>query len=241
MASIALGDLSLVRRAESGRIQRLELEDPRWSALVDVDPRSLPFHRPAWGRFIADCYRYRAFVLALEDDHGRLVAGVPLIETRSPLGRRSWVSLPFTDLCGPVVGPDAGPESIERLIEEVELARRGAGVGRVEIRDALPDGTASLESAAVIHRLTLDPDPDAVMGRFRSSIRQGIRGAEKAGVVVRRGDAESDLTRIFFDLHVRTRRRLGVPVQGRRFFRLLWERVLEPGGGFVLVASVADE
>jgi CelD/BcsL family acetyltransferase involved in cellulose biosynthesis len=241
MASIALGDPSLERRAEPGRIERLELDDPRWSALVEADPRSLPFHRPAWGRFIADCYRYRAFVLALESVDRRLLAGVPLIETRSPLGKRSWVALPFTDVCGPLVAPDAGSGTLEGLVEEVELARTTAGIGRVEIRDALPAGPASLGSAGVIHRLTLDPDPDAVTRRFRSSIRQGIRSAEKAGVVVRRGDAESDLTRVFYNLHLRTRRRLGVPVQGRRFFRLLWERVLEPGGGFVLVASVADE
>jgi CelD/BcsL family acetyltransferase involved in cellulose biosynthesis len=241
VASIALGDPSLARRAGLGEIERLELEDPRWSVLVEADRRSLPFHRPDWGRFVADCYGFRAFVVALTGADGQLLAGLPLIETRSPLRRRAWIALPFTDVCGPLARPDGDPDAVERLVGALERARASAGVGRVEVRDALHGTAASPESAAVIHHLTLDPDPDQVARRFRSSIRQGIRAAEKAGVVVRRGDAESDLTRVFYDLHLRTRRRLGVPVQGRRFFRLLWERVLAPGGGFVLVASVADE
>src|SRR5262249_3418834 len=36
-----------------------------------------------------------------------------------------------------------------------------------------------------------------------------------------------------------TRRRLGVPAQSQRFFRLLWSRVIQPGLGFVLLAEAA--
>jgi CelD/BcsL family acetyltransferase involved in cellulose biosynthesis len=241
MASIALEERSLAHHAERDDVVLLDLEDARWTDLVEADPASLPFHRPAWARFLADCYRYRAFVLGLTGPGGRLVAGVPLIETRSPLGSRSWTCLPFTDNCGPVVRPDTGEGAVARLVEELDQARAAAGVARAEVRDAFPGDRAVVRPAAVLHQLALESDPAAVAGRFRSSIRQGIRGAAKAGVVVRRGDAQSDLTEIFYRLHVQTRRRLGVPVQGKRFFRLLWERVLAPGGGFVLVASVDDE
>jgi CelD/BcsL family acetyltransferase involved in cellulose biosynthesis len=241
MASIALAERSVGRPAQREDVVRLELEDPRWSALVEADSASLPFHRPAWGRFLADCYRYRAFVVGVNGPDGRLVAGVPLVETRSPLGSRAWTSLPFADNCGPVVLPDADGGAVARLVDELEHARSDARVARVEVREALPGTAPVVRPAAVLHRLTLDSDPDAVAKRFRSGTRQGIRAAAKAGVVVRRGDSASDLTDVFYSLHVQTRRRLGVPVQGRRFFRLLWERVLAPGGGFVLVASVEDE
>ena len=43
---------------------------------------------------------------------------------------------------------------------------------------------------------------------------------------------------MFYRLHVRTRRRLGVPVQPLRYFRLLWRRVLQPGLGTVLIAEL---
>ena len=46
----------------------------------------------------------------------------------------------------------------------------------------------------------------------------------------------ASLTETFYGLHVETRRRLGVPVQPKRFFRLLWRELLERDLGFVLVA-----
>jgi lipid II:glycine glycyltransferase (peptidoglycan interpeptide bridge formation enzyme) len=51
------------------------------------------------------------------------------------------------------------------------------------------------------------------------------------------GRTRDDLLSTFYSLHVATRRRLGTPVQPRRYFELLWERIIAPGHGFVLVAE----
>jgi len=56
-------------------------------------------------------------------------------------------------------------------------------------------------------------------------------------VTVRRSTSAGDVVDTFYALHVQTRRRLGVPVQPRRFFRALGERIIEPGLGFVMIAS----
>lgn len=225
------------RQAEIGGISRLDLDDPRWSALVDADRTSLPFHRSPWPSFIAHSYRFSGFVLALTGSDGQLVAGLPVVEVRSLSGSRRWVALPFTDACGPVVHPSFGADILGRLEAELEQARVDAGIARVEVRAALPGEASTSLPSGVLHRLTLGPDPDAVAQLFRPNVRQGIRAAEKAGVSVRWGESSEDLTHVFYDLHLRTRRRLGVPVQGRRYFRLLWERVLAPGNGFTLIAS----
>jgi lipid II:glycine glycyltransferase (peptidoglycan interpeptide bridge formation enzyme) len=91
---------------------------------------------------------------------------------------------------------------------------------------------------AVRHVLPLQEDSAAVLKTFHhSQVRRGIKKAERSGVVVRRGTTMDDLTEVFYRLHLGTRRRLGVPIQPRRFFRGLWERVIEPGLGFVLVAE----
>ena len=74
----------------------------------------------------------------------------------------------------------------------------------------------------------------------RSQVRRDIRKAEREGVTIRRAEASCDLTEVFYALHARTRRRLGVPVQPRRFFELLWTRIIEPGLGFVLLAYSGD-
>src|SRR5206468_2476638 len=85
--------------------------------------------------------------------------------------------------------------------------------------------------------LRLASDPADVFRRFhRSQVQQRIVKAEREGVTVRRGRSKEDLTQTFYELHLNTRRRLGVPIQPRRYFELLWERILAPGRGFVLLA-----
>src|SRR5207253_11199806 len=74
-------------------------------------------------------------------------------------------------------------------------------------------------------------------GFHRSQVQRNIKRSEREGVTVRVASRERDVTETFYALHVRTRRRLGVPVQRRRFFALLWRRLIEPGHGYALVAE----
>ena len=220
--------------SRDARLVRLELTDARWRALVDAADGALPFHDPAWPAFLAECYGFPAFALALTDERGDAVAGLPLLEVRRPLGPRRWLCLPFTDLCGPLGPADAIPS----LVAAVDAERQARGVKELAVRDAVAAPELIPAEVAVRHVLELSDDPDEAFRAFRSSVRQGIRVAERGGVTVERATSREALTHTFYDLHVATRRRLGVPVQGRRFFELLWDRVLAPGGGSVLVASV---
>jgi CelD/BcsL family acetyltransferase involved in cellulose biosynthesis len=93
---------------------------------------------------------------------------------------------------------------------------------------------------AVIHELELDSEVERVRKGFsRSQVIRNIGRAEREGVVVRRAAEPRDLD-AFYRLHTRTRRRQGVPVQPRRFFDVLWSRLVEPGIGFILLADVHD-
>ena len=211
-----------------GELTRLPVDDSRWQAFVTGRREATPLQSPAWSAFLSECYDFKSFVLAAETDD-RIVAGVPVIEVRRPLGARRWISLPFTDECN-VLGDM--PSWFPRALDD---ARRASGVVSHEIRG--PAAGASRWSQGYVHRLVLAPGLDAITRAYRSSVRQGIRVAEREGVAVRFGDDPADLVETFYGLHVRTRRRLGVPVQRRRYFRLLWERIIAPGGGFVLVAE----
>jgi CelD/BcsL family acetyltransferase involved in cellulose biosynthesis len=212
---------------------RLEIDDPRWREFVSAAEAALPFHDPEWALLLAECYHFAPFALALEED-GRLSAGLPLLEVRG-LGRgRRWVSLPFTDHCPPLA---ASPEARARLAAALNVARERADVSRVDLHGELPGAGARSWVAAVTHTLPLGSDPSAVFGTFhRSQVQRSVRKAEQGPLVLRRGESEADLTEGFYRLHLETRRRQGVPVQPRRFFRLLWRRVLEPGPGFLSLA-----
>jgi CelD/BcsL family acetyltransferase involved in cellulose biosynthesis len=138
-------------------------------------------------------------------------AGLPVLD----VGRGRLVSLPFTDACAP-------------------LGDFRAAVPRLEVRAALPGLPASVRG--VVHRLALSDDLDAVRRGFRSQMRRNVARAEREGVVVRAAETRADLLDVFYGLHLRTRHRQGVPVQPRRFFRLLWEDLHEHGLGTTLIA-----
>lgn len=209
------------------------LDDPQWSSFVSGHPVALPFHHPAWAALLAECYGFRAFCLTFEHG-GRTVAGVPLIEVARHRGRPKWVSLPFTDSCPPLTTDTADID----LVGSLEHTRRAFAVGRMEIRDQLPGLADRADAAFVTHRLDLARPEDEIFSTFHASqVRRNIRRAEKAGVQVRVGSTEAELTSIFYRLHLRTRRRLGVPIQPLRYFRLLWRRFLQPGMGVVMIAE----
>ena len=217
----------------------LDVDDRRWTTFLEGRPNAHPFHHPGWARAMADAYGYRPLVLAVEDTPTGLDAAVPAMEVRLPWQRRPrWVSLPFTDHCAPLLG--SGVDAA-RFRAELEAACLVAGGREAEVRADLGDGAWCAATSAVIHHLPLGPDPEVVLGRtHKSQVQRNIRKAEREGVVVRRAELSTDLTNVYFELHVRTRQRQGVPVQPQRFFRSLWDHVMAPGLGFVLLAYIGS-
>ena len=233
------GSRAASHRAVAGtELRRIDLDDEAWAQLVRSDRDALAFHHPAWARMLGECYGFRAFALALADDEGRLLTGVPVLETGGRLRGRRWISLPFTDICPPLMAGDGDLQA--HLETEIDAARLEAGVDSVEVRAAPAGDRALIRSSGLRHTIQLEPNPDSVFLRLKPDVRRAIRFAARGGVVVTRSEREDDLTETFYDLHTETRRRLGVPVQPRRYFSLLWRRVVKPGLGFVLVARVRD-
>ena len=147
------------------------------------------------------------------------------------VGRRGgcWISLPFTDECPVLVRDPAAGRAF--------FAALGGAGARLEMRTHVNAVGWATRAEAVVQVLDLDPQPERVRQRFASSqVMRNIRRAEREGVGVRAATSTEDLA-AFYALHTRTRRRLGVPVQPRRFFDLLWSRMIEPGLGSVLLAS----
>jgi CelD/BcsL family acetyltransferase involved in cellulose biosynthesis len=233
------GPVAATASWEGMRLLRADLADEAWLELVTRNPHALPFHHPAWAQLLAECYRFEAFGLALADADGRLIAGVPIVEKRGLVGGRRWISLPFTDVCPSLTGGDRRLQ--ERLEVEIDAARRQAGVGSVELRATPASDAAVAFDGGLRHTLQLNRDPETVYRGFKpKQVRHAIRYAERSGVIVSQAQREEELSRTFYALQTATRRRLGVPVQPRRYFSLLWRRIVEPGLGFVLVARIGE-
>jgi CelD/BcsL family acetyltransferase involved in cellulose biosynthesis len=214
----------------------LELTDPRWGDFVARHPNATPFHHPDWIRVVASCYGYRAFALTTSDPNGAIRTGLPVVEVRHLRSGIKWVSLPYTDYCPPLV---SCRQDEEHLASALQLTSCAAGVRRVEIRAPLT-GLSSTAPTALRHVLTLGRSPaDVHAGFHRSQVQRNIRRAERCGLTVRQATRPQDLVDTFYRLHLQTRRRLGVPVQPRRFFGLLWEKTISTGLGSVLIVEAA--
>jgi CelD/BcsL family acetyltransferase involved in cellulose biosynthesis len=198
-------------------------------------PEATPFHHPDWARLVADCYGFRGFALATRDATGAIRAGLPVVEVRHLRSGPKWVSLPYTDYCPPL----APARQEEELAAALQRASCAAGVRRVEVRGPLAGGSATRDTA-LRHVLALSRNPAEVHAGFhRSQVQRNIRRAEREGLTVREATRPEDLVDTFYRLHLRTRRRQGVPVQPRRFFRLLWENAISTRLGSVLIVEAS--
>jgi CelD/BcsL family acetyltransferase involved in cellulose biosynthesis len=219
------------RDPDQARAQRLSLDDGRWVEFVRSHPDAGPFHDPSWALLLAECYDLDGFVVAATDDAGAINGGIPVLGAPRVPGRpRRLVSLPFTDSLEPLVDP----VEARGFCGAADALRSDLGFARIELRGPLDGARAALQ-VAVRHELDLAPDLDEVERGFTKMRRRNMRTAERHGLTIGKAQGERDVTEAFYGLHLQTRRRLGVPSQPKRFFRLLWQRVLEPGGGFALI------
>jgi CelD/BcsL family acetyltransferase involved in cellulose biosynthesis len=213
---------------------KLDLGDRVWAELVASHPAATPFHDPEWATVLSQTYGLSGFAIVVLGPDGRAVAGAPWLEVRTLAGRRRWVSLPFTDACEPLA---RSPADLQALLGALGDADRELGAPRLAIRARVDAPGWRVAADAVIHRLELDRDASALRSRFsKSQVLRNIARAEREGVRVRRAANRRDLE-TFYALHARTRRRQGVPVQPRRFLTTLWERMIEPGRGCILLAE----
>ena len=223
---------------EQSRIVLLDPSDARWVGFAASNPRANIFHHPAWIGVLAESYGYRPFVIAVCDTVGNICAGLPMLEVKSLLTGRRWVSLPFTDHCEPLY---TGRESLHELAVGLVRLYQDASAPRIELRSALLTHAAMYRGPQyVLHTLRLDPDADAVASRFHRTHWQNTRTAEERGVRIEIGEELAHL-RAFYRLQLDTRRRQGVPAQPWEFFDLLGRKILEQGLGVVLLAYKGDQ
>jgi len=209
-------------------VERTSVRDERWARFVEERADATIFHHPDWATLLGEVYGFESFaIVAIED--GAVVAGAPFLRIGGGPLRRRWCSLPFTDRCAPLGDEYAVRELVSGL---AGLAARH-GIASIEVRDA---GTRSHGAAdvGVRHTIPLDSERTA-LGRVAPAHLRNARRAEREGVSFVIGNTADEM-REFYELHVRTRRRLGVPVQPERFFTALQRALIAPGRGFLATA-----
>jgi hypothetical protein len=204
---------------------------PSWDSVVAAHGQSTFFHGSAWARVLHETYGHKP-VYFCRFSAGQLTGLLPVMEVRSPWTGRRGVSLPFTDFCAPLSGPE-GDAALYKAALEWGRSRRWR---YLEGRGVVPGCRTESPSVAFYgHVIDLERGPEALFNGLSGAVRRGIRRAEEAGLQIE-FDVDLDSIRVFYALHCRTRSRHGLPPQPFRFFENIARHVFGQGQGGVLVA-----
>lgn len=213
-------------------ISFLSPTDPLWQKSIAANTEANIFHHPAWIDTLAQCYGFRPFIASLLDKDGKIAAGLPVMEVHQPFSKMRWVSLPFTDHCAPLNDDIA---SLNVLLDGISQATK-YGVSEIELRwNYAPFPGLQSQPCFVFHKIALDPTRCQTSSPIHPMHARNARLAQKKGVQIRFGTDRRDME-VFYQLHLQTRRRQGVPIQPRRFFDLICSQVIDQGLGFILMA-----
>jgi hypothetical protein len=216
------------RVAASSSVQWLgPHEDTEWDAFVADHPFGLVYHLSAWKNVLHSAFPHiRGGFLVLRDGgSGRIQAGMPVYTVKSWLLGRRISSLPFSSFCDPLV---TSAEQFSMLLPELEALRKRSKSRLVEVRSSrtgehLEESSLERSSTYKHHYLFLNDDLDELFRRFsKSSVRQKIQQAERAGVTVEKRDDEQGL-KICHTILAATRSRRALPVLPFSFFRAMGE------------------
>jgi CelD/BcsL family acetyltransferase involved in cellulose biosynthesis len=206
------------------------IAEPDWLALIDGSPSAEVFHHPRWLELLHEQYGYELEACCVENGQG-IEAGIPIARVESRLTGKRMVSLPFSDVCSPALAPGAGSEALDFLAAALAEEARRTGLA-LTVHGSLPDAPgAFVRTPFVRHVLALSEDPAEVERGFSKSRIRGVKKARRENLT---GTRRTDRAALddFYSLHLRTRRKLGVPTQPKRFIRR-FEELFDAGLGFV--------
>jgi CelD/BcsL family acetyltransferase involved in cellulose biosynthesis len=210
--------------------------DPAWLSFIENSPSAEIFHHPRWLALLRSHYGYEIDACCVGSEAG-IEAGIPVARINSRLTGRRLVSVPFSDSCAPALAADAGPEALDALGRALVERSRRSGLD-LTVHSALPSAPdAFVRHRFARHQLALSADPAEVEQGYAKAQIGAMKKAKREGLTSERRTDVGALD-AFYELHLRTRRRLGVPTQPKGFIRDFAD-LFEAGLGFVWL--VLDE
>jgi hypothetical protein len=209
------------------------LRDATWDTAIRNHPDATIFHSSAWARVLVDTYGHRPCYVQISLN-GNLLALVPMMEVQTMLTKSRGICLPFSDYCAPLAFSSCGHELVPQKLKQIARERRW-NYFELRSHSMLSDEIPAAESYYG-HLLDLTLGTETLISNFSSSVQRAVRKAQRSGLSVR---IETDLSAMtaFYKLHVRTRRRHGVPPQPRSFFTSIQQHLLSTGYGFIVLVE----
>ncbi len=226
---------SLVRTM-SPKVQILTIEQAEsigWNNMVAEHPLGSVFQHTAFMKVISATFGHtKPYCLSLLDKSGRCLGGLAIFLVKSWLTGIRLVSIPFAYYADPMISHRGEFEILFREILELSKQEKASYVEIKARNSADILAESNLMIPVYYHKtyfLDLTKGLSAIWDGFhRSSVKQGIRRAERSGVKVRPARSEHEAIS-FYHILARDRRRLGLPPQKPEYFQNV-RRYLVPRG-----------
>jgi lipid II:glycine glycyltransferase (peptidoglycan interpeptide bridge formation enzyme) len=204
---------------------------------VQSHPDANVFHSRKWITLISEQYNFPVRILALKMNN-EIRSVIPFLEIKHRFSTKKLVSLPFSDYVDPLVIKNT--EDLGILLNFVNK-RLLYLYKHVEIRSLFyPLGEFIVRNAYVVHYMNLNMDFQSVYAHFSDSKKRNIRKAQRENVQIKRLDTLKAVDD-FYMLHLKTRRKHGVPTQPKSFFKRIFHTFISSGDGFLMSAYLGKK
>ena len=190
-----------------------------WQAFAHSQPGRTIFHHRNWVKLLVDTYGFDLYIPAVKKN-GQILAAVPFVETRNLWGAPKLISLPFTDCMSILASCDDAVERLRAGLTTGQYRQYSAIVLRTE-EPLQSNGSAQWGR----HVIDTSRPLNEVTANFERTLRANLRRAEQRKLTTEFSNDRSAFEE-FCRLFLWTRRRHGVPVQPKSFFRGLYDRIL---------------
>ena len=223
-------DEDMAQGCEQGlslRLTPFDEERQKWLDLVRESPDATLYHRETWIQLLARAYSLPLYVATLSRGNS-LLAGC--VFARAPLSNR-FVALPFSDSCPPLARePEAGRLLMSELIKE-RPAR-----ACYEVRGTSGPAKWQDFESFTQWRLEIDRSIARIEESLAQNFKRNLRRATTQRIRLEHGNKINLLER-FYEIQLESRRRLGLPSQPWRFFRLAHDTFAPNGDLDVWIAN----
>ncbi len=228
-----------------------DTDKERWNNYVIKHQHAHPYFLYDWGAAVKAGYGHRCYYLLAEEDKS-IVGILPLIHMKLPLLSNQLISLPFSDLGGPLAN---NQEVVLSLTNEAFKTAKQLGAKVLELRTrevkvdpTLLNSTCQIKSDKASMLLQLPTGSQKLWESFKSKLRSQIRKAEKNSLTFEWGD----LSRLneFYNVFSKNMRDLGSPVHSKKWFHsvlhayganakigLVFKEKVPAGCGIILTAG----
>ena len=181
-----------------------------WESLWESDPRATLFLHPRWMEALVRAYTRTRSIYLIASDAGRVAGLIPVVKW-SRLGLIQFLSLPFGTYGGPLLAPGADLRVAAALAAAFRDLSRSPRCMRFEmcilepsqeLRDALAPELASTFQDFRTHVVDLTQGMAQLWrARYRSTVRECVRAAQRARVTVAVEEGEAALA-VLHALHL---------------------------------------